>query len=222
MSNSLMDTLRRLGDVDMPRTTKARTDKGKSRTFIENARRAQIVEAATETIAELGHARASFAQIAKRAGLSSTGLISYHFADKDELIEQVVVTIYSAMAQFMAQRMEGQSSASGALRAYIEANVAFIGTHRTQMQALLDIFMHGGLHYDTTTEQEVLSPVEAILRQGQEAGEFRAFDTRVVATVIQRAIDGLPFLLAATPDLDVNVYSHEVATLFDLATRRTN
>ncbi|MEU6155652.1 TetR family transcriptional regulator [Actinosynnema sp. NPDC047251] len=34
-----------------------------------------------ETLAESGYAGASFARIAKRAGLSSPGLLSYHFAD---------------------------------------------------------------------------------------------------------------------------------------------
>src|SRR6202453_4771003 len=47
------------------------------RTFIETARRAQIVAAAIDTIAELGYAQASFARIADRVGISR-GLISYH------------------------------------------------------------------------------------------------------------------------------------------------
>lgn len=198
-----------------------RTAERARQTFTETARRAQIVEAAIETIAEVGYARASFAQIAKRAGLSSTGLISYHFASKDELIEQVVTTIFGMIGQFMAQHMEQPSSAADALRTYIRANAEFIGMHRTQMKALLDIFMHGGLNYDGTTEAAVVSPVEEILRRGQESGEFRAFDTRVMATVIQRAVDGLPFLLATHPDIDVDAYAREVVTLFELATRRT-
>ena len=102
-------------------------------TFTEAARRAQIVEAAIDTIAEVGYTRASFALIAKRAGLSSTGLISYHFASKDELIEQVFTSIIGTMGQFMAQRMEQQHSAAGALSTYIRATAAFIGTHRRKM-----------------------------------------------------------------------------------------
>ncbi len=202
---------------------KARSDATESiqRTFTETARRAQIVAAAIQTIAELGYARASFAQIAKRAGLSSTGLISYHFAGKDELIAQVVAAVYTAIAQFMTGHMAQQSTATGALQTYIRANVAFIASHRTQMKALLDIFLNGGIHYDATMELVVTSPVEQLLHWGQESGDFRAFDTRVMASVIQRAIDGLPFLLETAPDLDLDAYAREVATLFDLATRRT-
>jgi AcrR family transcriptional regulator len=200
---------------------KDRIGNSERRTFTETARRAQIVEAAIETIAEVGYAHASFARIAKHAGLSSTGLISYHFADKDELIQQVVLTIFEEIGRFMSQRLERQAGAADALRTYIQANAEFIGTHRTQMKAFLDIFMNGGFHYDDTTERTVVSPIEEILRRGQAEGEFRAFDTRVMAVVIQRAVDGLPFLLATYPDIDVNAYAQEVVTLFELATRRT-
>ncbi len=193
----------------------------RSRTFTENARRAQIVAAAIATIAEVGYTRASFAQIAKRAGLSSTGLISYHFAGKNELMDEVVAEVYTAVSRFMHERMQSQTSAEGALRTYIEANVEFIGAHRTQMKALFDIFMNGGVAYDTADEQRAVSPIEEILLQGQESGEFREFDAKVMATVVQRAVDGLPFLMASVPDLDLDGYAREVATLFDLATRRS-
>jgi AcrR family transcriptional regulator len=46
------------------------------------------VRAAIATIADLGYRSAPFAQIAKRAGLSSTGLICYHFDNHDDLIQQ--------------------------------------------------------------------------------------------------------------------------------------
>lgn len=65
----------------------------------------------------------------------------------------------------------------------------------------------------------MLTPLEQILRRGQRAGEFRLFDTKVMAALIQRAIDGLPFVLAHDPTLDVPAYGAEVATVFELATR---
>jgi AcrR family transcriptional regulator len=200
----------------MPATT---AEKPTKRTFTETARRAQIVAAAIEVIAEVGYHRASFARIAKQAGLSSTGLISYHFADREELIDEVASAVVGDVSAFMAGRMAAVERAGEALRIYIEANVEFIGTHRSKMQALLDIFMNGGFHYNTASERVVVSPIESILRAGQETGEFRRFDPKVMATLIQRAIDGLPFLLAAEPGVDVPAYAVEVATVFDLATR---
>jgi len=189
------------------------------RTFTETARRAQIVRAAIATIAELGYRNASFAQIAKRAGLSSTGLISYHFEGREELIQQVVEEVVGAIGAHMAAAMADCGSATEALRTYIVANVEFIGAHREEMKALLEIFLNGGFEYDPATEQQVLSHVRDILRSGQRSGEFRRFDPVVMATLIQRAVDGLPFLLAADPRLDVRSYGTEVATVFQLATK---
>ncbi len=210
----------------MRATTKPHDRIHGSRTFTENARRAQIVEAAIQTIAELGYGRASFAQIAKRAGLSSTGLISYHFANKDEVITQVVSEAHAALGQFVGQRVQAQTTAAGMLRAYITAVVDFIAAHGVQMQALLQIFLNfrptsGGGSYNATTEQMVVSEVENILRHGQDGGEFRQFDARVMAVTIQRAVDGLPFLLETYPDTDLGAYARELVMLFDLATRRT-
>ena len=188
------------------------------RTVTELARRAQIVEAAIETIAELGYPRVSFAQIAKRAGLSSTGLISYHFAGKRELMAQVVERIYGEIGAFMTERMKDQPTAREALCAYIEGNVEFTGTHGTRMKALLDIFINGDLHYDADSEQIALSPLEEILRWGQATGEFRDFDVTVMATTLRRAVEGPAFLLTANPGLDLKSYARELVTLFDRAT----
>ena len=42
-----------------------------------------------------------------------------------------------------------------------------------------------------------------------------------MAMAIQRAIDGLPFLLERYPDLDLETYARELVTLFSLATERS-
>jgi AcrR family transcriptional regulator len=191
------------------------------RTFTEAARRAQIVAAAIETLAEVGYARASFAQIARRAGLSSTGLISYHFAAKSELIGEVVQHVVGEMGQFMARQMTAASGPRDALRIYIEGNCRFIADHPAPMKALLEIFVSGGFHYGAGDERNVVSPLEEILQAGQAAAEFRDFDVTVMATLVQRAVDGLPFLLAVKPDQDIAAYAREVGTAFDLATRAT-
>lgn len=189
-----------------------------ARTFTEQARRSQIVAAAIEVIAADGYRNASFAAIARSAGLSSTGLISYHFAGKSDLMAQVAREVIAAIGQHMAARMAGTGTARQALETYIRATVEFIAGHRPQMKALLEIFLNGDFRYDPGTELVVLSPVEDILRAGQRAGEFRAFDPRVMAAVIQRAVDGLPFLLETRPDLDLDGAADELVATFGLAT----
>ena len=62
----------------------ARTTTGQ-KSFIEQARREQIVDAAIDVLYESGFAAASLGAIAERIGVSK-GVLSYHFAGKRELL----------------------------------------------------------------------------------------------------------------------------------------
>jgi AcrR family transcriptional regulator len=197
--------------------------KARDRSFIATARRAQIIAATIETIAEFGYGQASFGRIAERAGLSSTRLISYHFAGKQELIAQTVDEVVGEIGAFVGARMADQTSVAGALRAYIEANVEYVAGHRAEMKALLGIFLSGALPASPVAAESgpavAVAHLEELLRAGQRSGEFRAFDVTVIATSIQRTIEGVPMLAESHPDLDFTACARELATMFDLATR---
>lgn len=183
------------------------------------ARRSQIVAATIEVIAESGFAKASFARIAEHAQLSSTRLISYHFADKQALVAAVTDEVVGLMGAHLWRRVSSAATARDRLQAYILGVVEFTGARRSEMRALTEIFLAGGMDYGPADETAVVGHVEAILRNGQATGEFRDFDPVVMATAVQRAVEGLPFLLAARPELDVAAYGRELVTLFDLGTR---
>jgi AcrR family transcriptional regulator len=189
------------------------------RSVTSTARRAQIVAATIEVIADEGFGQATFGRIAKHAGLSSTRLISYHFASKDELIDAVVQDVFTAIGTFMTARMAQESDTPGLLRAYIEGTVEFTATHRARMRALMRIVLAGALHEEFAQDDSGPSHLEAILRRGQAEGRFRDFDPTVVAAAVQRSVEGLPFLLETRPDLDCAAYARELVTLFDLGTR---
>lgn len=198
------------------------TEPGK-RSFIEIARRAQIIQCAIETIATIGYAQASLAQIASRAGISK-GVISYHFDGKDELMMQIVTDIYTKGSEYMVPLILAEATPDGMLRAYIRSNVEFVGNHRLEVMALSEIFLNlraadGALRFDAKAEEPVITPLEDLLRGGQEAGVFRAFALRPMAMTIRRAIDAVTPQLMADPDLDVATYARELVELFDRATR---
>lgn len=191
--------------------------------FIEAARRGQIVDAAIEVIASIGYAQASLARIAEHAGISK-GVISYHFADKDHLIRQVLEQILAAFASYMRPRVEAQrDSAAGMLRAYVESNVGFMREHRNHVLALVDILSHArgrkGECLVSPKQDAGLAALEQILRRGQRTGEFRRFSTRVMAMTIRHAIDAIAPQMITNPGLDFEAYSRELTTVFDLATR---
>lgn len=188
-------------------------------TLTEQARRGQIVAAAIATIAERGYPHASFARIAKRAGLSSTGLISYHFRNKQDLDQAIAQEIFDRLTRHMGAAMAGVSNPQAALVAYIEGLIGFMKRDPQALQALMGIVLHGGIAWDAGAEREATSGITDILRQGQAAGVFRDFDVPVMATTIQRALDGIPLAQAANPDLDLDAYARELVTTFTLATR---
>ncbi|MFI7034316.1 TetR/AcrR family transcriptional regulator [Microbispora rosea] len=194
------------------------------RTFTNAARRAQIVKAAVDVIAELGYAKASFAKITERAGLSSPRMISYHFTDKDDLIHQIVREVFVAGAEFIGARMAAEETMTGKLRAYLEANLQFLREHPQEMAALTEIGPHArdasGLPYTSQSAQEPsVRGLEGLLSAGQRSGEFRDFDARSMAVMIRGAIDAAAQRLRGEPGLDFDAYTRELVTAFTLAAR---
>jgi AcrR family transcriptional regulator len=173
---------------------RAKTTAG--RTVTESARRAQIVAAAIEVIAEVGLARASFTRIARQAGLSSTGMISYHFAGRDDLLAAVTTEIERVTREFMEPRLAATHGAANRLRAYVEANVELVAVHRSAVRALIDIL--GNARTDTG-DPAVRSAVvdsrvalfETHIQTGQASGEFAPADPHVTALAVVGAIDAL-------------------------------
>lgn len=195
--------------------------------FIEKARRAQIVECAIETIAEVGYAQASLGQIAKRAKISK-GVISYYFANKEELLEQVAIEYYMAWQSYIAPRIEAQKSPKEMLRVYIESNLTFVAENRKHVIAVIETVSNkrtadGKLQFAADHDEAILLPIENILTLGMQEGIFREFtksSARVMALTIRNAIDGFTIELMRKPHLDVQEYARELVTIFDKSTKK--
>jgi AcrR family transcriptional regulator len=201
------------------------TAAGREPTFIETARRAQIVAAAIETIAEVGYQAASLARIGARLGISK-GLISYHFAGKDDLIKQVVFEILEQGKTYVRPRILAESTGPGFMRAYIESNLDFMREHRNHMVAIVEIARNGVTadgqrrFYGDADADATVKILEQHLASFQAAGELRPdFDPRVMAVAIGAAIDAVPRRLARDPELDVESYAKETADIFERATQ---
>ena len=194
----------------------------RERSFTEQQRRRQIVEAAIETIAELGYARASFGQIAKRAGMSSTGMISYHFGSKDELLSRVVEDVYAVASEVVGESISRAIGPREQLRVFIESSVNFYVTHHRHMRALTEIGLSRREERgpDALPHETELQGLQEMFAEGQRAGEFREFSPRVMAVALRHALDGVALRLDADPELDSDTYARELVTLFDLASRK--
>lgn len=191
--------------------------------FIQAARRRQIITAAVETVAALGYQGASLARIAERAGISKS-VISYHFANKDELLEQVVVEIIGDWEASMRPHIEAESSSARKLSAYIRSRLAYMKEHQLHLVAVAEIIVNhrraDGTPVFAERDAEPVTELVELLRTGQRAGEFRDFDPRVVAMTITQGIDGALTMWAEDRSVDLEAYAEELVTVFDLATRR--
>jgi AcrR family transcriptional regulator len=187
------------------------------RTLTEQARRAQIVTAAIEVIARDGVGQASFKLIAQQAGLSSTGMISYHFAGKQELIDEVGREILTRFSEFVLERTDGVEEPTAVLRGFVEANVEFLRTHRSHASTLVRIKNDLAPTDLARSDQAALADV---LRQGQHTGVLRTFDPHLMAVFVLAIRDGLIRQLDLDPDLDLDAAAREFATLVDTATRK--
>ncbi len=194
------------------------TESGGQRSFIEEARRNQIVAAAVEVLAEAGFGGASLARIAERAGISK-GVISYHFDGKDELMREVVISLYRDGAAMMTPRIEAAATAPGRIAAYIESNLEFLGAQRQHITAMIEVVfgLRDGDRPAFTAEDgdnASVLPLAEMLRAGQESGELGAFDAWIMAQQIRDSIDGAATRAARDPDLDLGPYTQQMLDVY--------
>ncbi|MEV0281669.1 TetR family transcriptional regulator [Streptomyces sp. NPDC050610] len=210
-----------------PADASERSSTGASeRSLAASARRAQIVEAAIETLAENGHGQTTFARIKKQAGISSTRLISYHFGTKGELMDAVLEEAGLRAHRAISRRVAGETSALGALTARIEAQLEWVADNPSSVRAMYEICMNerdaeGVLRYGLeATARANVDALEPILRAGQERGEFRQFDRELMALTIKSSIDAAIVRMARPPRLPLAQCVRELTTLARLATRQ--
>jgi AcrR family transcriptional regulator len=191
-----------------------------NRSFVSNARRAQIVEAAIETVAEVGYANASLSRIAVRLGISK-GAISYHFAGKDDLIAEIVRQVLQQARASLQPRIEAQTTGPEMLRAYIESNLQFMRDNPEQLRALIEIVratIAGAKSPFGDNRDGAAHILAELLTRFQTAGDFRTdFDPNAMAIAIRGVIDAAPGRLA-DPAFDIDQYAREAVRIFDRAT----
>jgi TetR/AcrR family fatty acid metabolism transcriptional regulator len=188
-------------------------------TFIEEARRKQIINAALKTIAEQGYTQTSFAGIAKGLGITK-GLIAYHFNGKHDLITSAIHTILNQQGAYIKGRVDAQVQAADKLRAYIEASFDYIEQNRPHFVALVDLWgsftsAEEKQAFSQTAYDPCRAHLQKIFRIGHEQAEFGDFDAQAMSAVVQGAIDGLMLQWVFAPDaVDLKAASKELTELF--------
>jgi TetR/AcrR family transcriptional regulator, fatty acid metabolism regulator protein len=195
-------------------------------TFTQQKRRDQLVHGMIEVIAEAGFARASVGELARRAGVSK-GVVTYHFATKDDLIRAVIADVIASMAGYLEPRLLAAEPARFPERfiaAYLTAWAGYYRSHARQVLALVRIFNafrdeSGRPNPAFGARAGEVAAIEHVLRAGQDMGRLGSFDPHVMASVIKVAAEDLLTQFVNDPDLDLEGHAAQLATLFERATR---
>jgi TetR/AcrR family transcriptional regulator, fatty acid metabolism regulator protein len=191
-------------------------------TFTQRKRHDQLIECALDAIVELGFPGTSVGEVAKRAGVSK-GVVTYHFAAKDDLIFAVVARIFDSITEALETRLRGTSPETF-VADYINAWVDYYRTQTRYMLAIREIWGNfrdedGHQHFGPQAVDGELGVVRQVLEYGQAQGILRDFDAQVMAASIKAALDALLNQFAVDPELDLEAYGRELVTLFDRASR---
>jgi AcrR family transcriptional regulator len=166
-------------------------------------------------LAEVGFAGTSIGEVARRAGVSK-GVVTYHFRTKEDLLRQVVVSLYERAGDRIAERVDAADTALGALLSYLEANLAFVAEHAAHVRAVMEVAANlrrpdGGPALGAADADPVTVHLQALIERGQAGGEFAEVDAGVLATVIRAAVDTAAARGATDPGFDPARFTRELA-----------
>ncbi len=193
-------------------------------TKISTRRRAEIIAATITTLAEVGYTDTSLAEIGRRVGISKS-VVGYHFKNKEALVDAVVDAIYDKGFEVVRPPIDAEPTASAKIRALITQSVYFYHRYSAYVIALSRLRLHltnagkpnavmvGRLHRE-------LDDLALIFRDGQKSGEFRNFDTHIMARTLRQALDGVLIEMTHHPDADIKRYADELVTIFQYATQK--
>lgn len=192
--------------------------------FIAEARREQIIEAAIITLDEIGYVKASLAQIAKRARIS-TALISYHFTDKSDLMNHLLTNLLEGSTTYILKEVQQETTHHRKIETFITASLAYQGTHPERNTALIEIIFNArtpdNIPYyklsDDEDEDPIMNELKLILYDGQKKGAFGEFNIDVMANMIQGAIGEYMFNTDITKKVDLKTYGSELVNIVNEA-----
>lgn len=176
------------------------------RSFIEEARRKQILDVALAEIQAKGLQNTSIQKIADKAKVTK-GVIYYHFNGREELLNNIWSALIRELFEYRKLRVEAQPTAAAKLRIYVRANFEFLKKNFNKFNALfrmgIDIGASGAKPNPWSTEINLrcFAFLSSILKEGQQNGEFRKFSPEIITPIIQGAIDGLGLQWVSAPEL---------------------
>jgi AcrR family transcriptional regulator len=166
----------------------------------KEAKKKDIMHAAMEVFSQKGVSKTKMIDIAEKAGIGK-GTIYEYYRSKEEIFGDAFMTIYSQTEDLIREVTINQDDPEKKLRRIMELTVDtffhgggdFVGIMmdfwsegiRNKDERILEIFDLNLIY------QNYRMGISDILQEGIASGVFREMDTRLTASVIIAALDGL-------------------------------
>lgn len=162
---------------------------------LDHVRKAQILSAAADVLSERGYANTRVVDIAKAAGTSPAAIL-YWFDGKDGLLAQALVLREQEFHDRYTVKIDTTESASDQLRILIEAML-----HHYDWGLWMELTVQALRDPASAAERDRIdrrwrAALRAVIRTGQQAGEFAGGDPDETMFVLAALLDGMAPLLA--------------------------
>lgn len=186
--------------------------------FIETARRRQLIDAAVATVNEVGYHRASLAEIARRANIVKSA-VAYYFASKEGLLLHLVETVFEALGERVLAAVDGIDAPADRLRAYATAYLAHIDADRRALAAAVEIVVShrtaDGTPLYLVADDDDTALLRSMLQAGMADGTFRSMPLDVATGLVESVLDRAITLVQRDPQADLGeLRAHAVPFLF--------
>jgi AcrR family transcriptional regulator len=165
-------------------------------------RREQMLHAALEVISARGYADTRIADVAERAGVSPA-LVIYYFKTKDQLLTEAIRYYEDNFYAVGQSRITRLASAAERLEEFVAMSCLSEADPEpaSSWQLWLDFWAQAARNAEVAgvrqkSDERWRDVITTLVREGQEAGEFREVDAGDFALYLSSLLDGLTIQIA--------------------------
>jgi AcrR family transcriptional regulator len=190
----------------MPKPAKkqsANTRGDRKQTFTEQARRKQILQAASELFRSQGFTNTSLDDIAKAVGVSR-GVLFYYFDGKREIGEHTVRQTLRGYSDYVRERVSRRRSPRNRLLEFVDACLDYQQAHPEVYIEYVELIGCLGddddkYRLNKAVNKRTREMLVELIESGQADGDIAGLPARELADVLQAFIDGMMEMTAMEP-----------------------
>jgi AcrR family transcriptional regulator len=194
-----------MSSTEPTRAARIRDRSSKRRERRKEALRQTILDAASSLFVEHGYEQFSLRQVAERIGYTAT-TIYHHFADKDELLFEVLLEGFESFGQRLQTAYESEHDPAARLEAAGRAYVRFGLEHRVHYRLMFmerpEFLLRPGVKDDRKPTIDSFGVLFKIVEELIASGSVEPVEPRTLANLLWSGVHGIVALAIASPTCD--------------------